>query len=417
MEITEDSRPDSIDQAAEVQATSDWLVTQGLLKARTETLVEGFCERALAAGIPLLRGRVSIPTLHPTFTAIAYNWWRDKGIETRGREHGREHGSGGLRPRRASPFRFMLETRTGMLRRRLEGPDAEIDFPILAELRDRGATDYFARFTPFGSDGKPQDGNGMLASWTGDRAGGFSEHDIAVLERLQPRLGLAVNMAVTDQIAHNVMDAYVGPDAGRRVLSGEIRRGSLRVIRAVLWYADLRGFTELADRTPRQELVGMLDAYFDRMAEPLTAHGGQILKFMGDGMLGTFDLKGKPRGSVCRDALNAAAAALDAVSRLNEERSRAGKPTMPLDLALHLGDVLYGNVGSADRLDFTVVGPAVNEASRIEALCQELGCHLLISQALAEAAKSCCERLVSLGRHKLRGVRAPQELFTLKDTG
>ncbi len=413
MEITEVSRPDSIDQAAEVQATSDWLVTQGLLKARTETLVEGFCERALAAGIPLLRGQVSIPTLHPTFDAITYVWWRDKGIETRGWEHG----SRGLRPWQESPFRFMVETRTSTLRRRLEGADAEIDFPVLAKLRGLGATDYFARFTPFGSDGKPQDANGMLASWTGDRPGGFSEQDIAILERLQPRLGLAVNIAVTDQIAHNVMDAYVGPDAGRRVLNGEIRRGSLEVIRAVLWYADLRGFTELADRTPREELVSMLDEYFDCMAEPLTRHGGQVLKFMGDGMLGTFNLKGKPRHSICRDAINAAAEALNAVARLNEERSRAGKPTMLLDLALHLGDVLYGNVGSADRLDFTVVGPAVNEASRIETLCQVLGSHLLISQTLAEAAKSCSDRLVSLGRHKLRGVRESQELFTLEDAG
>lgn len=413
MEVTEVSRLDPIDQAAEVQATSDWLVTQGLLKARTETLVEGFCERVGASGIPLLRGQVSIPTLHPTFNAITYVWWRDKGIETRGHEHG----SQALRAWQESPFRFMAETRTNTLRRRLEGPDAVIDFPILAELRGLGATDYFARITPFGSGGKPQDGNGMLASWTGDRPGGFSEHDIAILERLQPRLGLAVNMAVTDQIAHNVMDAYVGPDAGRRVLNGEIRRGSLQVIRAVLWYADLRGFTALADRTPREELVSMLDEYFDCMAEPLTNHGGQVLKFMGDGMLGTFNLKDRPRQSICRDAINAAAEALDAVARLNEERSRAGKPTMLLDLALHLGDVLYGNVGSADRLDFTVVGPAVNEASRIETLCQALGSHLLISQTLAAAAKSCSDRLVSLGRHKLRGVRESQELFTLKDAG
>jgi adenylate cyclase len=158
----------------------------------------------------------------------------------------------------------------------------------------------------------------------------------------------------------------------------------------------------------------MLDAYFDQMVPPVTERGGQVLKFMGDGLLATFNLEDQPHNSICGVALQAAIETLQRVRTLNEQRTTQGLPVMELDIALHLGDVLYGNVGAADRQDFTVIGPAVNEASRIEVLCQELGHHLLVSETFAQAATACADSLIPLGRHELRGVKRAQELYTVE---
>ena len=177
--------------------------------------------------------------------------------------------------------------------------------------------------------------------------------------------------------------------------------------------ADLRGFTAFSDTTPKEEVLGTLDEYFDCMVRPLVGHGGQVLKYLGDGLLGTFDLQHMEKDAVCRESLDSAVEALKLVHELNAERRAAGKPVLELDLALHLGDVLYGNVGALDRQDFTLIGAAVNEASRIETLCAPLDRNLLISETFAKAALQCTGRLVSLGRHHLRGVREAQELFTV----
>lgn len=232
-----------------------------------------------------------------------------------------------------------------------------------------------------------------------------------------PRLALSLKSTLTYQISVNLLDTYVGPDAGRRILDGEIRRGAAEVIRAVLWFADLRGFTAFSDTTPKEEVFGTLDEYFDCMVRPLVGHGGQGLKFLGDGLIGTFDLQHMAKDAVCRASLDSAVEALKLVDELNAARRAAGKPVLRLDLALHLGDVLYGNVGALDRQDFTLIGPAVNEASRIEALCETLDRNLLISETFATAASQCTGRLVSVGRHHLRGVRDAQELFTVDQPG
>ena len=209
----------------------------------------------------------------------------------------------------------------------------------------------------------------------------------------------------------------VRPESARarqdRVLTGAIGRGSVEAIRAVIWFSDLRGFTRLTDTLPRDALIEMLNDYLEAMACPVHDNHGQILKFMGDGLLATFDLTARDEAAVCRDALKAAAELRSAFLAFNQERKAAGKPVMDFGLALHLGEVLYGNIGASDRLDFTVVGPAVNEASRIQALCRSLERNILISSTFQEVACGGPAGLESLGFHALRGVREPQELFTL----
>ena len=392
-----------------VQALSDWLVQQGLRDAALEDLVKGFCEGLRDLGIPLWRCHVSMRTLHPSFEALSFQWHNEEGVV----RNAIAYTELPTQEWAQSPFYHMLQTDNFVLRRHLDGADARVDFPLLATLRDAGATDYVARILPFGDEGIIDGRTGLLISWATMRPGGFSAAEINIMDRLLARLALTVKTILSLEITRNVADTYIGRAAGRRILRGEIRRGVVDVIHAVIFFADLRGFTALTDRLPRDELVPLLDEYLECMVRPVVDRGGEVLKYMGDGLLATFDLSETGHDSICRVALDSAVEALQRTAALNHERTSAGKPVTELDIALHQGDVLYGNVGAMDRLDFTVIGPAVNEASRIESLSDSLGRHLLISESFAGVATQCTGRLVSLGRHSLRGIDREQEIFSL----
>jgi adenylate cyclase len=393
----------------EVGALTDWLIEQGLQQTEMTHVVQGFCERLLALGLPLWRGYVSARTLHPRIVATGHIWRRGKGSNRDEYEHT-------LVPTDAymkSPFAHMEQHALAELRIRLAEQGAG-RFPLLDEFRAAGGTDYFARMVGIGEPRPSHQTIGVVASWTTDAADGFSDAQIAILDHLMPRLALALGSRLGHEISANLLDAYLGPEAGRRVLQGEIRRGSLDVISAAILYADFRGFTRIADSCERTLLVEMLNDYFDCLVPIIHGAGGQVLKFLGDGLLATFsDVGSEDSGHTDERALAAAAEAVRCIRALSEERTVAGKPVMELDLALHRGDVFFGNVGSADRLDFTVIGPAVNEASRIETLCSQHDCALVMSQTFAEALTSSRDRLVSIGRFVLRGVRTAQSVYTL----
>ncbi len=226
--------------------------------------------------------------------------------------------------------------------------------------------------------------------------------------------GLAAKGIASFRTARSVLETYIGRETAQKVLSGQIRRGSVDSINAVLVYADLRGFTSLTDATGQGDLVEMLDQYLDFMACPIEDAGGEILKFMGDGLLATFELSSMEPDDIqriCETALRAAEKMMSGVAELNEKRQQSRQPTMGLDIALHVGEVMYGNVGSETRLDFTVIGPAVNEVSRIEALCDVLDTSLIASGDFVRAAREAGTALTSCGFHELRGVREPIELF------
>lgn len=393
----------------EVGALTDWLIEQGLHQTEMTHVVQGFCERLLALGLPLWRGYVSARTLHPRIVATGHIWRRGKGSNRDEYEHA-------LVPTDAymkSPFAYMEQHGLPELRIRLKEP-GDLRFPLLDEFRAAGGTDYFARMVGIGETRPVHQTIGVVASWTTDAAGGFSDAQIAILDHLMPRLALAIGSRLGHEISVNLLDAYLGPEAGRRVLQGEIRRGSLDVISAAILYADFRGFTRIADRCERTLLVDMLNDYFDCLVPIIHAAGGQVLKFLGDGLLATFSDAGSGvAGDTGERALAAAAEAGRCIRELSEERMADGRPVTELDLALHRGDVFFGNVGSADRLDFTVIGPAVNEASRIESLCSQHDCALLMSEAFADALTSSRDRLVSIGRFRLRGVSTSQSVYAL----
>ena len=252
-----------------------------------------------------------------------------------------------------------------------------------------------------------------MSSWTVDNPGGYTDKQLAQLRRVVRTLGLAIKSERNHSMAQVLLEVYLGKDAGRRVLSGDIARGMVRSISAVLWYCDLQGFTKIADKTPPDELIRLLNDYFENMVEPIHAAGGQVLKFMGDGLMAIFELDDSDDADICRIALDTVEETRRRIRIVNQERAAAGRPTTDFYVAMHLGDVQYGNIGSKDRLDFTVIGPAVSEVSRIEAMCRPLDREVIVSSAFSRAAEKCQDRLVSLGRYALRGVRRPEELFTL----
>jgi adenylate cyclase len=393
-----------------IQNISDWLMEQGLSEGDYGELLSEFCGRLNDAGIHVNRSMMAMRTLHPTIDARGFIWQRGEELDMENFTTDRGPTDAFLQ----SPLAYLLENRDILeVHRPLTGANAVLDFPVLQGLKEEGATDYLIRKVPFRVASLQGYESGMLISWTTDAPEGFTESCLTALRRLAPRLALVMNNRLLREITINVLDTYVGHQAGERILSGEISRGSLQDIDAAILFMDLRGFTALADRTEGTVMAELLNDYFERIVPPVLDRGGEILKYMGDGVLATFNLENLSDDMVCMTALNAAIEALENVQAWNTERAAAGNPVMALDIAVHLGRVQFGNVGARDRLDFTVIGAAVNEASRIEALCDDLDRHLVISEKFAAAATHCTGRLMSLGRHGLRGVSRDQELFTV----
>ncbi len=386
-----------------------WIVSKGLEGMPETRLLEGLCEHLTAAGLPLLRVNISQPTLHPVIGGHLFIWQRDTGaaVQEDWQRNVAEAGEDYSR----TPFEYMMTSGIQRLRCHLVTGERCDEFPMLERFHGAGGTDYIALQTDFGDTHSLGPARHILTSWLTDAPEGFDEAHLEAIERLVPALALAVKGTSTYRIASSVIETYLGRDAGRRVLSGTIERGAGETIRAALWYSDLEGFTKLSDTMPRDRLLGLLNDYFECIVTTVHEHQGEVLKFIGDGLLAMFNLSNDDTS--CRAALEAADHVSGKVAELSARRRADGLPVTRYSLALHLGDVLYGNIGARDRLDFTVVGPAVNEASRIEAMCRALDQELVISSAFAQAATGSSDRLVSLGRYMLRGVRKPQELFTL----
>jgi adenylate cyclase len=398
--------------------THMWAVREGLRSAGAYELFDGYCQRLVIDGIELWRAHLAMETLHPQWSGYGYTWRRDlNAIEPQQYVHGSTEDADFL----GSPFNELIVRAQGgeenpSLRRRVEQDDQR-DFPILVEFFAAGATDYLAYLFEFGKGGDRSQGTGIVYSFVTDRRGGFSDDDTTLLQATLPGLSLAMKAHAGYVIASGLLGTYLGEDAGRRVHAGSILRGSVDTLRAVIWYADIRGFTTVSDSAPGPVVVELLNEVFEILTASLRVHGGQVLKFIGDGMLAIFSFEEHDRAETCRHALDAAIEAMRNIDEMNKARATAGLPVASVDLALHLGEVLYGNVGATDRLDFTVIGPAVNEVARIEALCEPLDRPVLVSAEFVAGIMGADNRLESLGRHALRGIREPKEIFALDLNG
>jgi adenylate cyclase len=394
-----------------------WLTEAGLAGTAESDIVVGFCERCVAAGLPLDRTQVFIDTLHPVHEGRLFRWGQDSG-EAPMSEYGRtnpeviaaagasEYDLTAVENWRGSPFYLMLQTGESLLRRRLDVAAVK-DFAVLPGLAAAGMTDYIAMITRFADVIGEMDG--VYSSWATRAPAGFDDTHIAALARVVPFLAIAIKSVSLVRMTSTLMETYLGRDPSRRVLGGKIVRGLAEEIDAVVWFSDLAGFTRITDTAP-EEVIPLLNDYADAIVSAIHEHGGDVLKLIGDGTLAIF--AAQDRDHACDAALSAAIAARRKVAEMKKRRVAEGKAVTDMYLGLHVGKVFYGNVGSRERLDFTVIGPAVNEASRIAAMCRSVDQPVLMSAAFADVG-GMRQRLLSVGRYALRGVSHPQELFTI----
>jgi adenylate cyclase len=382
----------------DIRSVVHWLAEGAVSGTNSDDVLAELCQRMVECGIPLWRVAVFVTTLHPDIMGRRFLWQADSGVTT----------SNALfavmetEDYRKSPFTTVYATREP-LRRRLADPDCPIDFAILKDLRAEGATDYAAFPLLF------TDGTVHAATWTTRAPGGFTAQQFSELESVIAPLARVAEIRALRRTAGNLIDTYVGHQTGERILSGKIRRGYVEAIRAAIWLSDMRGFTTLSEQLPPQALIDRLNLYFECQVPAILTHGGEVLKFMGDGLLAIFPIANDgDTAAVCRRALSCAQEFRARIAALpqnteNEDAIRFG-------LALHVGEVMYGNIGGGNRLDFTCIGPAVNLAARLEKVAAKLGEAIVAS---ADFAGHFPDEFRRLGEHAVAGFAAPQTVFGL----
>jgi adenylate cyclase len=386
-----------------IDKVAEWLRQQTLQQSGLEDIVRGCSERLHGAGMPIARVQLSFSVLHPLYSAMGFTWKRGKGLEVEGYRH---MADGRAERFSRSPYYYVLKHNLEHLRRRLDTGTA-LEFPLLEELRQQGMTDYIA----FSSEFTPGSGRGMLGSWSTDQTGGFTDDEIAALLRIQARLAITCKMAVQDALSLNTLTTYLGKSAGQRVLDGHIRRGDGETIKAAIVIGDMRNSTHLAEELGRQAYIECLNTFFDNVAGAFDDAGGEILSFMGDGFLAIFPSGNSPAGrkEACRTAHLAAVNAAQLMNEANRARVKDGLTEIGYGMGLHIGSVMFGNVGLEDRLTFSVFGSAVNEASRLESLTKAYKAPIIASEEFRGRCEGVWDKI---GSETLRGVKHKMTIFT-----
>jgi adenylate cyclase len=371
-------------------------------------MFEGLCNRIHAIGIPLGRARLTWPTLHPLFQAETILWRRGSDTEFEQFMHQESQSDAWL----LSPMRYMFENDVLVLRRNLDGPSKLLDFPVLEEVAAQGMTDYFVVITPLSVRNETgiKGQMGIISTFSADRAGGFNNEELEALQKIQRRFAVACKTVIQSRIARNISETYLGREAGSRVLAGSIRRGDGRETKAVVWYNDMRDSTALADTMPGADYIQLLNTYFDCTATPIIDAGGEVLDFIGDAVLAIFPYQDATEQKA---AVKAATTALQNVIKardaLNAERAEQGLFPIRFGIGLNTGTVMFGNIGVSQRLTFSVIGPTVNEVSRIEAMTKATGIDALVTRDIVALDPG---KWVSIGNQRLPGVSEEIELFT-----
>jgi adenylate cyclase len=379
----------------DVQPVVDWLIDGAPSAASPSEVLGQLCERLVQSGIRLDRFALFVQPLHPNVAARGFYWRRGAaGIDV----NEEDHTFTGSEEQVNSPI-YRVRTTRQEIRRRLEDRATPLDFPVLEDLRGQGLTDYLIMPLEFL--------NGEVHGMSiGTRSpGGFAEAEIAAIRRIRPAFTRLVEVFGLTRKAVTILDAYLGRQAGDKVLQGRIRRGDTERIHAVIWFCDLRDSTPLADALGPQAFLALLNEYFECVLGPVLERDGQVLRFIGDAALAIFPVGGDVAEAATR-AVEAARVALERMQKLNRNR----ETPLRFGIGLHLGDVLYGNIGTPERIEFTVVGAAANEAARIEAMCKTLGTPLVVSEQVARHTRHAWR---AVGSHALRGVEKPVALFAL----
>jgi adenylate cyclase len=386
-----------------------WVTEAGIAGVEETAMLAGFCERAVDAGLPLGSLIVVVDTLHPTHEGHAVRWRRNE-PEVAFIEYGRTNQGGEVAENwlRSTFYELFVSGETYM--RHPLTAETVTRYYNLDQDRDAGMKEFLGVLTRFGPSGTIGEMDCLYSAWYTDLDRGFTDQEIAAIKRLVPFLVGAVKSVSLSRVARYLAETYLGRDASQLVLGGRIERGVADRIEAVLWFSDLSGYTRITDSAPPEQIIPLLNDYAEVVVSAIREQGGDVLKLIGDGVLAIFT--SGERTKACAAAIRAVLAAEQGTAALNQRRAAERLPTTRMYVGLHIGEVFFGNIGSPDRLDFTVVGPAVNEASRIAAMCRSADQKMLVSAAFASALGEGA-RLVSVGRYALRGVKQPQELFTL----
>ena len=378
--------------------TLAWLMRGTHEETDIDKIFVELCSRLRVAGVPVARASLHFRTHHPQWLGARIIWRSgmcDAEIQTVG------YHVAATAEFFKSPLRAIIEG-ANEIRQRLRSGEVEIlSRPLCEELRAEGLTDYIAW---------PLDhtlGKRHLVTFATDAPRGFTDDDIAVLAEIVPVLALVSEIRLKNQLARTLLETYVGPHASEQILAGATTRGSGVTVDAAILICDLRNFTALSNLRPRDEVIDILNGYFDAMTEPIVRNGGEILKFMGDGLLAIFPLDNP---TACSDLLRAVGEAQTALAKLNDQNVSTGRDALSYGIGVHVGEVMYGNIGSRNRLDFTVIGPAVNIASRLESLTKEVKRSVLFSQAFVERA-GYGSKLEPVGSYPLRGLSEPVTAF------
>jgi adenylate cyclase len=389
-----------VQESPRIHPAADWLLRHASRSLGAEGLLERLSLLLRDYGVPVSRASLNVHTLHPEIFVRNIVWALERGTSSETILH-----FDLLQPIfKDSPVALIYQG-AGPIRRRLTGPDAQLDFPICRDLAGEGASDYLILPLHFSDERR------TYVSFCTDNPGGFSAENIATLIDIGPYLAIRMELASSYFATSSLLQLYLGRAAARRVLAGNFKRGRGDTIEAAIWYCDLRGFSEIAERNSPTQVVELLDSYFECVANAIRDCGGEILKFIGDGVLAVFDFADSDPASACRQAVEAAVGALQAVERWNARRVEGDDP-LKMGVALHAGSILHGNIGSRERLDFTVIGASVNEVCRLEPLCRTIGVPLVMSHRFVDLYSD--GDLVGMGRFVLRGVREPQEVYSLR---
>lgn len=382
-----------------IATLNEWMMNEGRRSGDPVEVVSHFCSTLIEAGVPLWRANIGQRFANPLLIAWGVVW-TPEGTESYDVTHARMLTDGYI----GSAFEYILENQRP-LHKSLRGLDPDKDHTSFLEFAEQGGTDYYATLLDYG------DGSQHGCTFATQAAEGFAPEHLAMIEAAKPGLSSAMEPITMRKSSRSLLRTYLGDGPSEAVWNGSIRRGERTTLEAVVMFCDLRGFTTFSDKESEQEVFDALDGYFELVVQSVEKKGGDVLKFMGDGVLSVFPISApQDRADRCRDAAMAAHTVLVALAALNETRAITGKSKLDIGIGINAGQVSYGNIGSQGRLDFTVLGGAVNLASRVEALTKTVGDRVL---ATASVANHASDLFAARGRHEVRGFNSPIELFGL----
>ncbi|MEM7193898.1 MAG: adenylate/guanylate cyclase domain-containing protein [Pseudomonadota bacterium] len=392
-----------------IEQTERWLLALALGEFSLQTLTEQTAVRLTEAGLPLTRLHVTVRLLHPIYSGTSVTWTRESGLE----QDTYTPADIDSDEWRQSPLRHMVENLVFELDHCLQDTAEEQPYPLFERLHASGETGYFGKVTVFGDQATAMEReDGFIATWVCDCPGGWQEDHRDVVRRIQAHMAVAIRQWVNQQLAENVLTAYIGRDAGYRVLAGQVRRGDGEDIDAVIWFSDMRSSTRLAESLGRDRFLELLNGFFESTAGSVESVGGEVLSYIGDSVMAIFSFEsfGSPE-SAAQAAMKAVEKTAESIGTMNRERVQKNLEPVGYGIGLHVGTVMFGNIGTRTRLNFTVVGSAANVAARITDKCRDLKKPMVVSGSF----RSLIDRpWIDVGEVELKNVRDPIRLFVLE---